>query len=700
MDILNEKIEGLVKKAEKSKMPYGILKKVYDRGMAAWKTGHRPGTTPQQWAFARVNSFITKSSGTWGKADKDLAKQVRGEEVERRKTASEMLGQVKEKLPKDADAGDYVKDFRKSDAPQFKGKSDKKKQKMAIAAYLDSKEEVDLDEALKFKYAVVDTSKNNEVVSMSSDEKDMKDSMRRKNKGSLKIVKLKRPVANDKMIGYPLKEENCPDCGEDPCKCKPLTEAVAQNDAFIVTGGPGDNAQKVIAVFKDKGNGLKDAKKARDDYDKKNNPTKPSHKARIYRQTRLSQSNNRLKPGEKIMYSTFGNKQQFTKLKEDIQESGHTDVASMKTQVQIATDALQKMNTELGKLSDEEDLPTWWTNKVATAVSKLDGMADYIDAKSDQGEKMNEDNITEEKVFVVRFEKEGMRFAVPFRKASMAYDGKKILAKSAGVSNLSVTQDVLKPGVKFSAENFGKIVKESRMGEYFLDMQMDAQDMKERDFINKYKGEMGMNANELKRMYKEFNEEVVKEARYEIEFDSNEYGQDDEDDYIDEIESELKGMRIRAKVSSGSKDNTISFDTNVPKTKMIKILKGDIGLFVKESVEEVDNSLMAQATRVISQTSIKEKIDPADVDNIATADDRKAADKNIIIQLRRAQDMQGKADVTFKDKPNKKEKIDIKVINKALDMFDKMRPNDKTKMQTMIGKSYRDLLKTVQRGRI
>jgi len=116
--------------------------------------------------------------------------------------------------------------------------------------------------------------------------------------------------------------------------------------------------------------------------------------------------------------------------------------------------------------------------------------------------------------------------------------------------------------------------------------------------------------------------------------------------------------------------------------------------------EEVDNSLMAQATRVISHTSIKEKIDPADIDNIATADDRKAADKNIIIQLRRAQDMQGKADVTFKDKPNKKEKIDIRVINKALDMFDKMRPNDKAKMQTTIGKSYRDLLKTVQRGRI
>ena len=79
---INEKIEGLVNKAKKSGMPYGILKKVYDRGLAAYKTGHRPGTTSQQWAFARVNSFITKSSGTWGKADKDLAKQVRGESVE------------------------------------------------------------------------------------------------------------------------------------------------------------------------------------------------------------------------------------------------------------------------------------------------------------------------------------------------------------------------------------------------------------------------------------------------------------------------------------------------------------------------------------------------------------------------------------------------------------------------------------------
>jgi len=77
---ITEKIKGLENKADKTGMPYGILKKVYDRGMAAWKGGHRPGAGQQQWAFARVNSFVTKSSGTWGKADADLAKQVRASE--------------------------------------------------------------------------------------------------------------------------------------------------------------------------------------------------------------------------------------------------------------------------------------------------------------------------------------------------------------------------------------------------------------------------------------------------------------------------------------------------------------------------------------------------------------------------------------------------------------------------------------------
>ncbi len=75
---LEESEEALKNKAEKTGMPLGILKQVFKRGVAAWRTGHRPGTNPTQWGLARVNSFVTKSKGTWGGADKDLAAKVRG----------------------------------------------------------------------------------------------------------------------------------------------------------------------------------------------------------------------------------------------------------------------------------------------------------------------------------------------------------------------------------------------------------------------------------------------------------------------------------------------------------------------------------------------------------------------------------------------------------------------------------------------
>lgn len=78
LDLNEDPTASLKKKAEKTGMPMGILRKVYNRGVAAWKSGHRPGTTPEQWGHARVNSFVTKSSGTWGKADSDLAAKVRG----------------------------------------------------------------------------------------------------------------------------------------------------------------------------------------------------------------------------------------------------------------------------------------------------------------------------------------------------------------------------------------------------------------------------------------------------------------------------------------------------------------------------------------------------------------------------------------------------------------------------------------------
>ena len=72
LEMVNEASDGLAAKAKKSGVSLSTLKKVYARGIAAWNSGHRPGTTPQQWAHARVNSYITKGKGTYHGADKDL----------------------------------------------------------------------------------------------------------------------------------------------------------------------------------------------------------------------------------------------------------------------------------------------------------------------------------------------------------------------------------------------------------------------------------------------------------------------------------------------------------------------------------------------------------------------------------------------------------------------------------------------------
>ena len=64
--------KSLSAKAAKSGVSVGTLRKVYRRGVAAWNSGHRPGTTPSQWGHARVNSYINKGKGTYGGADKDL----------------------------------------------------------------------------------------------------------------------------------------------------------------------------------------------------------------------------------------------------------------------------------------------------------------------------------------------------------------------------------------------------------------------------------------------------------------------------------------------------------------------------------------------------------------------------------------------------------------------------------------------------
>ena len=56
---LSKKIRNsLKKKADKANAPLGALVQIYNKGLAAWRTGHRPGASQHAWAMARVNSVL------------------------------------------------------------------------------------------------------------------------------------------------------------------------------------------------------------------------------------------------------------------------------------------------------------------------------------------------------------------------------------------------------------------------------------------------------------------------------------------------------------------------------------------------------------------------------------------------------------------------------------------------------------------
>ena len=75
---------SLKQKSEATGVPLKYIKKSYNRGMAAWRTGHRPGATEQQWGYARVHSFLLKGK-TYNTTDSNLAKAAKVESATARK---------------------------------------------------------------------------------------------------------------------------------------------------------------------------------------------------------------------------------------------------------------------------------------------------------------------------------------------------------------------------------------------------------------------------------------------------------------------------------------------------------------------------------------------------------------------------------------------------------------------------------------
>ena len=90
--------------------------------------------------------------------------------------------------------------------------------------------------------------------------------------------------------------------------------------------------------------------------------------------------------------------------------------------------------------------------------------------------------------------------------------------------------------------------------------------------------------------------------------------------------------------------------------------------------------------------------DAADIDTDASDDDKKAADKNIMMQLRKAVSLRGMKPIEFAD--GKKAKVDPKVADKLLTIYQGLKPASKMQLQTVLTKSKRDFDNAVKQLKI
>ena len=67
---------SMTQKSKVSGVPLRYLDESYRRGMAAWRTGHRPGATEQQWGYARVHSFLLCGK-TYHTTDSDIVERAK-----------------------------------------------------------------------------------------------------------------------------------------------------------------------------------------------------------------------------------------------------------------------------------------------------------------------------------------------------------------------------------------------------------------------------------------------------------------------------------------------------------------------------------------------------------------------------------------------------------------------------------------------
>ena len=244
--------------------------------------------------------------------------------------------QVTEVLPKDADAGEYIKDFEKSKAPQFKGKSKKKRREMAVAAFMAA------------------------------------------NKGGMKkedILQAVKEILAEKKATY------CGRCGHThvkgtPCP-RPFKEGLSTygDDAYFVVPNKGKMKKEDI---------LKAIKEVLAEGTKTVIVGNPSQTAQHIQGDPDIDSTAKSAAVDTIRKSKAGDKVEVpTKSMEEDLDLGHQDDEPHMIKSELYKVA--KYALELYKMVDqfegkgEVDFPAWWQSKVTKATSMISSAKHYLE---------------------------------------------------------------------------------------------------------------------------------------------------------------------------------------------------------------------------------------------------------------------------------------------------------------------------------
>jgi len=272
--------------------------------------------------------------------------------------------------------GAWIKDFKKSDAPQFKGKNADERRDMAIAAYLSAKRG---DKNEDFENAKAGKRQSEMMANIARFKKESVDEKIVGYKKDPKLPNLRVPIKRKQGTILPKKEENQPEEGtpEATKKAKAMTPGYTAESLKIYEAqfiSPKMYKVKQLARL-----GLVDKK----DVQKLMNAMDT-----------MNQGKELPKKQRDIIFGAFGDlidlvtgdKMIFQKakkaVKEDIQEADDKDPGEyddegimMKDKLDIIMDACDEM---YDIVEDDENLPEWVQDKVTKAADYIDSARDYL----------------------------------------------------------------------------------------------------------------------------------------------------------------------------------------------------------------------------------------------------------------------------------------------------------------------------------